>query len=132
MTKMCKRLGIAATVILIMISTPLAFTVDIASNETIGRYLVNESGMTLYYFDNDPLNTSTCFEVCAATWPPFNAEWIDIPGEMASKDFDEIARVDGVYQTTYKGQPLYLYSGDLNPGETKGEGMDGMWFAMRP
>jgi predicted lipoprotein with Yx(FWY)xxD motif len=131
MMRICKRLGIAGIVILMVISTSIAFTVDIGSNEKIGRYLMNERGMTLYYFANDPVKTSTCFEGCAATWPPFHAEWINIPEGIASSDFDEIGRVDGVYQTTYKGRPLYLYSRDHNPGETNGEGIDGMWFAVR-
>jgi len=132
MIEMCKRLGIVAAVLLMMISISLGYTVDIKSNDKIGKYLVNEHGMTLYYFDNDPVKTSTCFEGCAATWPPFHAEYIDIPGEMASSNFDEIGRVDGVYQTTYKGRPLYLYSGDRNPGDIGGEGINGLWFAMRP
>ena len=132
MIEMCKRLGIVAAVLLMIISISLGFTVDIKSNDKIGNYLVNEEGMTLYYFDNDPAKTSTCLEGCAATWPPFHAEYIDSPGEMASSDFDEIGRVDGVYQTTYKGRPLYLYSGDRNPGEINGEGMNGLWFAVSP
>ena len=129
--KMCKQIGVIANIILAMISISSAFTVDIGSNDKIGRYLVDEKGMTIYYFANDPAKTSTCFEGCAATWPPFHAEWIDIPVGMASNDFDEIGRVDGLYQTTYKGMPLYRYSGDRNPGDTNGEGIDGMWFAVR-
>jgi predicted lipoprotein with Yx(FWY)xxD motif len=131
MNEFPKRIGILSAIILVSISLSSAFTIDIGSNERIGNYLVNEKGMTLYYFDNDRPASSTCYESCAAVWPPFYAEWIDIPEKMSYEDFGEIGRVDGIYQTTYKNRPLYLYSGDQNPGDINGEGMKGAWFAMR-
>jgi predicted lipoprotein with Yx(FWY)xxD motif len=131
MKEIFKGIAVTLAAVLITISLSVAFTVDIKSNEKIGNYLVNEKGMTLYYFENDPPKTSTCFESCATTWPIFHAEWIDIPDGLNRGDLEEIGRVDGIYQTTYKGHPLYLYSGDRNPGETNGEGVNGMWFAMR-
>lgn len=132
MRNLIKKLPIACAIILIAVSMSSALTVDIRSNDQIGKYLVNEKGMTLYYLVNDPSKVSTCFESCSATWPPFHAEWIDIPGQMKFEDFDEIGRVDGEYQTTYKNRPLYLYSGDHKAGEINGEGMNKLWFAARP
>jgi predicted lipoprotein with Yx(FWY)xxD motif len=131
MNKIHRRLIISVAVILLLISSSLAFTVDIRANDKIGKYLVNEKGMTLYYCTNDRPKISTCYESCAATWPPFQAEWIDIPNEISYQDFDEIGRVEGIYQTTYKSMPLYLYTGDHDPGSINGEGIDGIWFAMR-
>ncbi len=131
MNKLLKRIGILSATILVFISLSSAFTIDIGSNEQIGKYLVNEKGMTLYYFDNDRPKSSTCYESCATAWPPFYAEWIDIPEKMSCEDLGEIGRVDGIYQTTYKNRPLYLYSGDNKPGDINGEGMNGAWFAMR-
>ena len=132
MENLLKRPAIACAIILIAVSVSSALTVDLRSNSIIGEYLVNENGMTLYYFANDQSKVSTCFESCSATWPPFHAEWIDIPSQMKYEDFDEIGRVDGEYQTTYKNRPLYLYSGDHKAGEINGEGMNKLWFAMRP
>jgi predicted lipoprotein with Yx(FWY)xxD motif len=131
MKEICKGITVTIAIILITISLSAAFTVDIRSNDRIGEYLANEKGMTLYYFENDPPDASTCFESCATTWPIFHAEWIDLPIGLNREDFDEIGRVDGIYQTTYKGHPLYLYSGDCNSGEIYGEGVNGMWFAMK-
>ena len=39
------------------------YNVDLATNETLGTYLVNETGFSLYYFANDsPGNgSSTCY-----------------------------------------------------------------------
>jgi predicted lipoprotein with Yx(FWY)xxD motif len=129
---MCRLFAIAVVIALVAVTSSAAYTVAIRSNDAIGNYLVNGNGMTLYYFDNDMAGTSTCFDSCATTWPPFYAESIDIPTGLSYEDFQQISRVDGVYQTTYKGRPLYLYSGDRNPGEINGEGTKGMWFAVKP
>jgi predicted lipoprotein with Yx(FWY)xxD motif len=31
---------------------------------------------------------------------------------------------------TVNGQPLYTYSGDAGPGETKGQGVGGSWWVV--
>ena len=44
-------------------------------------------------------------------------------------------RSDGKPQVTYNGHPLYLYSGDQNPGDTTGEGLTAFgaaWYAVSP
>ena len=39
-----------------------------------------------------------------------------------------LTRDDGTVQVTYKGWPLYHLSGDTTPGDTNGQGMEGVWF----
>jgi hypothetical protein len=42
-------------------------------------------------------------------------------------------RPDGKPQVTYNGHPLYLFSGDQNPGDANGQGstaFGGSWFAL--
>ena len=34
-------------------------------------------------------------------------------------------------QATYKGHPLYTYAGDIAPGQVKGNGLGGVWHALR-
>jgi hypothetical protein len=44
-------------------------------------------------------------------------------------------RSDGSPQVTYAGHPLYLFSGDQNPGDTNGEGLvayGASWYALSP
>jgi len=44
-------------------------------------------------------------------------------------------RSDGNQQVTYAGHPIYLFSGDQNPGDTNGEGVvayGASWYAMSP
>ena len=37
----------------------------------------------------------------------------------------------GLAQATYKGHPLYTYAGDTAPGQVKGNGLGGVWHALR-
>ncbi|MCJ7445891.1 MAG: hypothetical protein MUO26_15455 [Methanotrichaceae archaeon] len=123
----------ASLILLFVISSSVAaFTIDTNNDENGNLYLINQEGRTLYYFINDPTMRSTCFEGCSEIWPPFYADRIDIPSNLKREDFDYIPRADGVYQTTYKGRPLYLYSGDSLRGELTGEGLQGLWLAVRP
>ena len=39
-------------------------------------------------------------------------------------------RPDGGTHVTYDGHPLYRYSGDTAPGDTNGQGVGSVWFAM--
>ena len=40
------------------------------------------------------------------------------------------SRTDGTQQLTYNGAPLYLFIGDTQPGDTHGQGSDGVWFVV--
>jgi uncharacterized protein YgiB involved in biofilm formation len=47
---------------------------------------------------------------------------------LASSDFSSFTRTDGIKQATYKGRPLYFYNADTKPGDTKGQGVNNVWF----
>jgi predicted lipoprotein with Yx(FWY)xxD motif len=110
------------------------YTVDIASNETLGTYLVNDTGFTLYYFANDaPGNgTSTCYGECVRLWPLFYAENIVVPEGLNETDFTAVEREDGSMQTAYKGWPLYFYYLDMKEGDVIGQGVRDVWFVINP
>jgi predicted lipoprotein with Yx(FWY)xxD motif len=107
------------------------YTVNLATNDTLGPYLVNQTGFALYYFMNDaPGNgTSTCMGKCSEIWPPFYAENISVPLDLNASDFMDATRTDGIEQTAYKGWPLYFYSKDTKAGDVNGEGVNNVWFA---
>jgi predicted lipoprotein with Yx(FWY)xxD motif len=105
-----------------------------SSNKTLGTYMVNETGFTLYYFMNDaPGNgTSTCYNACASLWPAFYAENITVPEGLNATDFTDVQREDGMKQTAYKGWPLYFYSKDMKKGDVFGEGYLDKWYVVNP
>ncbi len=102
-------------------------------NAQLGTILVDSKGMTLYLYTNDTPNTSTCTDTCAQNWPPLlttGAAMADT-GADASR-LGTTTRSDGSTQVTYNGWPLYYFAGDSQPGDTNGEGKNGVWFAISP
>ena len=95
-----------------------------------GGVLVNLEGMTLYTYDRDVAGSgkSSCNGECAFVWPPFQAGDYTKP----SGDYDIITREGGERQWTYKGKPLYLFSGDAGPGQNAGNGVNGVWQIAKP
>jgi predicted lipoprotein with Yx(FWY)xxD motif len=110
------------------------YTINVTANKFLGNFLVNQSGFALYYFMDDAngMGASTCYDDCAAIWPPFFAEKIVLPESLRSIDFSTITRTDGSRQTTFKGWPLYLSSRDGAEGDTFGNGQKGLWYVIDP
>jgi predicted lipoprotein with Yx(FWY)xxD motif len=110
-----------------------AATIGVA-NEDLGKILVNSQGRTLYLFQKDSGTTSSCTGACAAAWPPLRTTGQPTVGTRANASLvGTTTRSDGNPQVTYNGHPLYLYSGDKNPGDTNGQGLTafgGGWFAL--
>ena len=89
---------------------------------------VDDGGYTLYTFDKDTQGKSACNAACAQNWPPAVANADD----TASGDWSFVKSADGKNQWAYKGQPLYRFVMDKSPGETKGDGVKGMWHTAKP
>lgn len=102
---------------------------------TLGRYLIAFNGKTLYKYALDKSGTSTCTGACAVNWPPYI-----VPDTSALANLQAgitgavstITRADGTLQVTYKGMPLYFFVGDTQSGETKGNGVKGVWSVVKP
>ena len=107
---------------------PATNSVRLGSSVALGSFLVDANGKTLYYFANDVANKSNCVGQCSVLWPPFNAKNISVPNELSAVDFGQITTSSGGSQVTYRGWPLYYYSGDQNPGDTNGQGIQNIWF----
>ncbi len=127
-------LAIASAAIVAIGAAAPTNTIDLASKEGLGEYLVDQDGMTLYYFADDAPESeaSSCGDTCIQYWPPFHTGQVIIPLDLSSFDFGYIYREDGSAQTTYKGWPLYYYINDYNPGDVRGQGINGVWFAACP
>jgi predicted lipoprotein with Yx(FWY)xxD motif len=101
-------------------------------NATFGNVISDSKGISLYFFANDALGTSVCSGACASTWPPFLLQDTNLPEGLLASDLGEITRADGTKQTTYKGWPLYYFSGDVAAGTVNGDGSGGSWFVAKP
>jgi predicted lipoprotein with Yx(FWY)xxD motif len=109
-------------------------TGSVAAGETaLGSALTDLGGRTLYAFTKDTDGKSSCYDDCAATWPALTIEGPVTAGAGLEADWLATAeRRDGTPQVTYKGMPLYYYAGDTQPGDTNGQGIGGVWFAVAP
>lgn len=127
-------------ILVALITTMIISSIAFASEEdytvklSSERYMTDEDGMTLYYSLNDaPGNgISNCLGDCSSLWPPFYTDLIRVPSVLSTSSFDTTSRIDGNYQTAYKGWPLYRCSKDEKPGDTNGDGEKGIWFVVDP
>ncbi len=91
--------------------------------------LMNEEGMTLYYFMPDTLTTAACTGGCASTWPPDLSYDSSVPTSATALSGQLTVQTNANgHQVEYNGHPLYSYSGDTKPGQTNGEGIGNQWF----
>lgn len=93
-----------------------------------GPVLAGENGMTLYTFKKDTQGVSNCNDDCAANWPPYMAEG----NAMADGEYSIIKRADGSMQWARNGMPLYFWVKDAKMGDATGDGVKGVWDAVRP
>jgi predicted lipoprotein with Yx(FWY)xxD motif len=108
-------------------------TVMVAKNATHGDILVDGEGRTLYLFTPDEAGTPTCYEGCAAAWPPLLAEGdITVGPGLDDGDFSTATRTDGGNQVKIGNWPLYYFANDPNPGDTNGQGLNDKWYVVSP
>jgi predicted lipoprotein with Yx(FWY)xxD motif len=100
-------------------------------------HLINVNEAALYRFDKDDSGSnpkSNCYTTCAQTWPPVTVAKggkVYLSGIDPSK-VGAIQRTDGTIQLTVGSHPIYRFSKDSKPGDLKGQGVGGTWFAVGP
>ena len=95
----------------------------------LGQILVDGAGKTLYLFDSDQGTTSACTGGCLGTWPPLTASGAPTGG--AGVDASKLSTGPNS-QVVYNGHLLYRYAPDTAAGDTKGNGVGGVWHAVTP
>jgi predicted lipoprotein with Yx(FWY)xxD motif len=113
------------------------YVIKLATSTTLGSYLTDKDGNTLYFFSMDANGANNCTGGCTTAWPVFNVPAItqDKLGiGLSLSDFGSVSSASG-NQVTFKGWPLYYYA----PGgvrekasQTTGEGVNGLWFVAKP
>jgi predicted lipoprotein with Yx(FWY)xxD motif len=107
--------------------------VDVGDTDA-GASLVGPDGRTLYIFTQDTDGTSTCYDDCAAAWPPLEVpDGASLaPGDGVTGELGITERDDGTSQATYEGMPLYYFASDAGPGDASGQGVNDVWFIASP
>lgn len=105
---------------------------SVAADGKLGKILVGAGGHTLYRFDKDsawPMKFG-CLDACLNTWKPAapvdKAKVSGIPAGLVGS----VKRPDGSEQMTIDCWPVYLFTGDTEPGQTNGHNKQGLWFAV--
>jgi predicted lipoprotein with Yx(FWY)xxD motif len=98
---------------------------------SLGTFIVDAQGRTLYKFDKDTAGKPTCYDKCAGNWPALVATGTPTagPGLDASK-LTTVDRTDGTKQVKYGEYPLYYFANDKSAGDTNGEGVGKIWWVV--
>lgn len=107
----------------------------------MGSFLTDGFGRTLYLCLSDQPGTDTtepitsCDEQCIVTRPIFDASETSrttlLPSALPAAALNDLVRSDGSLQLTYRGWPLYFFTGDTLAGSTEGHN-DQAWRAFDP
>lgn len=100
-------------------------TYDTATGRLVGGNATDNTGFTLYTFDNDLGSAgSNCNDACATTWMP-----VVVTDGIASgvPGLTTIERNDGAMQAAFQGRPLYFFANDTAAGDNNGDGVNDVW-----
>ncbi len=112
-------------------STSHTITIKTAQVPKVGLVLTTNAGLTLYHLTSDPTGTSTCTGACAQIWLPLLLPKGDhLQGPRGLKGLSTIHVAHGRRQVAFHGAALYHFTGDTKLGQAKGQGIEGMWFAV--
>jgi len=103
----------------------------IAKNPTLGAFLADDQGRTLYLFTKDTSGTSNCYDKCAQAWPPLiPSGQLKLQDGVSTDLISTTVRKDGAVQATYNGWPLYYYAKDMASGDTTGQAVGNVWWVV--
>jgi predicted lipoprotein with Yx(FWY)xxD motif len=117
-------------------ATESTVTVKTARNTTLNTSIVvSQSGRTLYHLTSEKGKRFVCTGRCSTVWLPLIVAKGTKPvagrGIRKSK-LGTVKRPDGRIQVTYAGMTLYRYASDRRAGQTNGEGIENLWYAISP
>ncbi len=101
-----------------------------AENPTLGKtVLTTIKGQTLYSLSAEKKGRFICTGSCLSVWHPLRVPSGTRP--TGPVKLGTIERPEGGTQVTYRGKPLYRFSGDSKTGDANGEGIKdvGTWHA---
>jgi predicted lipoprotein with Yx(FWY)xxD motif len=104
------------------------------ADSDLGTIVVDSAGKTVYMFDKDVQGSgvSNCSGQCLVAWPPVVAGSATPQVDGVTGQVGTITRDDGSVQATLDGWPLYYWQNDKAPGDTTGQGVQGVWWVLSP
>lgn len=103
-------------------------------NGSLGRFLVDGKGRTLYEFEKDSSRRSACSGACAHNWPPvLTSRTPSVGAGLRASKAGTVRRANGTKQATYGGHPLYRFIGDATAGNTNGQDVNAFgakWYVL--
>jgi predicted lipoprotein with Yx(FWY)xxD motif len=115
------------------VSSGSTVSIDVATDPTLGKILVDDKGMTLYVFTKDEPDKSNCDAACMAKWPPLMTTGTPKVGPGVDASLIGTGTLaDGNKVITYDHKPLYYWVNDTKPGDTTGQGVGGVWYVVSP
>jgi predicted lipoprotein with Yx(FWY)xxD motif len=113
-------------------STEVAAAIVEVKPSKLGKVLVDDKGRTLYLLTKDTATKSTCTGPCATAWPPLTVTGTPTAGAGVTGTITTIKRADGTTQVVIGGHPVYTYAGDSKAGDTSGQEVAHVWYAVTP
>jgi predicted lipoprotein with Yx(FWY)xxD motif len=105
---------------------------------TLGPVIATAAGFSLYVLTTDTPATATAAPVstctsagCLGAWPIYYGNPVSAPLGLLASDFGSFDRGGGVWQSTYKGWPLYTFVSDATVGAVSGEGIQSKWYTAK-
>lgn len=107
----------------------------VLNDPKLGPVLQDKNGRTLYLFTKDtpwPMKTA-CDATCLTKWTPSglvseaDAKAVGLP----AKTLFTFTTPNGTKQESYNCWPAYTFGGDTQPGQTNGQNVGNVWFAIK-
>lgn len=107
--------------------------VQIVETDEYGPILVDGACFTVYAFTPDVDGEPTCFDDCAANWPPLFVDDAVPPlaDELDPALFSVVEHPEGP-MLKVGDWPLYYFAGDMAPGDLNGQGVGDVWWVVAP
>ncbi|MDO0925058.1 SCO0930 family lipoprotein [Streptomyces sp. TG1A-8] len=107
----------------------------VLNDPKLGKVLQDKDGRTLYLFTKDrpwPMKTA-CDAACLQKWTP-TAPVTAADAKAAGLDPESLftfTTPNGTRQEAFNCWPAYTFKGDSQPGDTNGQNVGGVWFAVK-
>ena len=115
-------------------AAPTGDAVVALATTSLGEVAVGQGGLTVYGFTPDTGGVPTCYDDCAAAWPPVLVDAdadLSVGEGLDAAMFSTVARDDtDQLQVVFGDWPLYTFAGDQAAGDVNGQGVNDVWFVV--